>query len=119
MKLPEIVDDRSEKGYIIRLGGAAYQIYDAAEMERDLAGKDLGLVWGLSAARGFRIVDQLLVAASSAERIYAVNGGNDLFALFLTPEIHAAIMQHPDASRRHGPYVPSEEYPSFGSFEDE
>ena len=73
-----------------------------------------GLIWGLSAVRGFRIIDELLTAAGSPERAYAVNGGNDLCLMFLTSELHQVIMEHPEASLRDGPYILKEEYPSFG-----
>lgn len=116
--LPEI-EEISEEGYVVRVGGADYQIYDAEDLERDASGEESGLIWGLSMVHGFRIVDDLLAAAGSAERAYAVNGGNDLFVLFLTPELHRVIMEHPDASRGDGPYVPQEEYPSFGQPEEE
>jgi hypothetical protein len=117
--LPAIEDDRSEDGgYVVRVGSVAHQMYDAAELERD-SGDEGGLTWGLSTVRGFRIVDQLLAAAGSAERTYAVNGGNDLFVMFLTPEIHRVIMAQPDASQRDGPYRLREEYPSFGQPESE
>ncbi len=117
--LPEIEEEMSEEGYVVRVGGADYQIYDAADMERDASGEESGLIWGLSMVHGFRIADELLAAAGSAERAYAVNGGNDLFVLFLTPELHRVIMEHPDASRCDGPYVPHEEYPLFGQPEEE
>jgi hypothetical protein len=117
--LPAIEDATSEDGYTVRVGGASYQIYDAEELERDSSGEEGGLIWGLSSVRGFRIADELLTAAGSAERAYAVNGGNDLFVMFLTPELHQVIMNHPDASRRDGPYILKEEYPSFGQPERE
>jgi hypothetical protein len=119
VKLPTIEEDTSEDGYVVRVGGVAHQMYDAADLERDSSGEEGGLIWGLSAVRGLRIVDQLLAAAGSAERAYAINGGNDLFVLFLTPELHRVIMEQPDASRHDGPYLPKEEYPSFGQPDDE
>jgi hypothetical protein len=69
--------------------------------------------------RGFRIVDELLAAVGSSERVYAVNGGNDLFAFFLTPELHQTVMEHPEASPEGGPYKPTEDYPWFGQPHDE
>jgi hypothetical protein len=69
--------------------------------------------------RSFRIIDELLVAADSSERAYTVNGGNDLFVKFLTPELHLVIMDHPDALRHGGSDVLKEEYPQFGQPERE
>jgi hypothetical protein len=114
VKLPKIEEDASGTDYVVSVGGVARRIYDAAEMERDMTEEERGLVWGLSMARGFRIVDELLAKAGSAERTYAINGGNDLMALFLTAEMHEVIMQQPGADPADGPYVPTEDYPLFG-----
>jgi hypothetical protein len=119
VRLPEIADETSEDGYVVRVGGLAHRIFDGEEMKRDLSGGELGLIWGLSAARGFRIANQMLAAAGSDERVFALNGGNDLFAMFLTPALHEVIIQHPNASRRDNPYALTEEYPSFGSYEED
>ena len=99
---------------MVRVGAAAYTIYDAAEIKRDTTGNELGLIWGLSMTRAFAIVDRLLKDAGSPERLYAINGGNDLFAFFLTPELHRIISAHPDAKPKDGPYKPTEKYPAFG-----
>jgi hypothetical protein len=119
VKLPAIEDDISPDGYTVIVDGVAHEIYDAEELERDSSKDQGGLIWGLSMARGFSIIDRLLASAGSKERPYAVNGGNDLFVLFLTPELHRTIMRHPDATRCDGPYVPTEVYPSFGQPEDD
>ncbi|MGP8197868.1 MAG: hypothetical protein ACLQU4_00010 [Limisphaerales bacterium] len=119
VRLPEIQDDRSEEGYVVRVGGAAHQIYDAAEFRRECSEKQWGLIWGLSMARGFQIVDQLLASVGSSESVYAVNGGNDLFALFLTPALFQIITEHPESSSKDAPYLPTDEYPWFGQPHDE
>ena len=118
VRLPELKDEVSEKGYIVRVGGAPHTIYVAADLQRDSTGKEPGVIWGLAMTRGFRIVDQLLEAAGSPERLYAINGGNDLFALFLTPELHRIISGHPVADAKDGPYKPTEDYPWFGQPND-
>ena len=112
--LPEIEDQLSESGYAVRIGAERKQIYGEAEMGIELTGDRPGLIWGLSMVRGFRIVDELLAAAESPERVYAVNGGNDLFAFLATPELFRLITTHPDSSPSDGPYKPTEEYPWFG-----
>jgi len=114
VRVPELQDEVSERGYIVRVGGTPHMIYNAADLQRDTTGKEPGVIWGLAMTRGFRIVDQLLEAAGSPERLYAINGGNDLFALFLTPELHRIISGHPDADAKDGPYKPTEDYPLFG-----
>ncbi|MHA3770833.1 hypothetical protein ACXR0O_04775 [Verrucomicrobiota bacterium sgz303538] len=111
---PEFEDEVAPDGYVIRIGETLYRIYDENEMGRDLTGGQPGLIWGLSMARAFGIVNDLLENAGSPERVYAVNGGNDLQAFFLTPELFHLITDHPEASSDYGPYVPEEEYPDFG-----
>src|ERR1017187_23947 len=118
VKLPELQDDVSDKGYVVRVGGVSHKIYDATDLKRDASGKEPGVIWGLAMARGFAIVDQLLESAGSAERVYSINGGNDLSALFLTPELHRTISMQPDAEAKDGPYKPTEEYPWFGQPHD-
>ena len=105
--LPAIEDDISGDGYVVKVGGIDFLIYDADELQGDF-------FWALASVRGFGIINELLTAAGSKERAYAINGGNDLQLLFLTPELHQAIMEHPDASRRYGPYLLREEPPWFG-----
>jgi hypothetical protein len=119
VRLPLIEEEFSGHSYAVRLDGVTHTIYDAAELERDISGEEAGLTWGLSMARGFRLYDRVLAAAKSAERAYAINGGNDLFLLFLTPELHQMIMAHPEASRVNGPYRPTEAYPQFGQPEED
>jgi hypothetical protein len=114
VRVPELQDEVTEKGYTVRVGGTPHLIYAAADLQRDSNGKEPGVIWGLAMTRGFRIVDQLLEVAGSPERLYAANGGNDLFAFFLTPELHQIVSQHPDADAKDGPYKPTEDYPWFG-----
>jgi hypothetical protein len=118
VKLPDIRDEVSERGYVVRVDEVSHKIYDASDLQRDTTGKEPGVIWGLAMTRGFAIVDHLLEAAGSPERLYAVNGGNDLFAFFLTPELHRIIVSHPDADSKGGPYKPTEEYPWFGQPHD-
>jgi hypothetical protein len=111
----EIEDEVGEKNYKVRVNGVEHLIYDEAEYDRDSGGEELGLIWGLAMARGFRIVDGLLEKAGSPERLYAVNGGNDLFGLFLTPEMHRIILAQPGVDLPSAPYKPTEEYEWFGA----
>jgi hypothetical protein len=110
--LPAIEDDVSDNCYTVKVGGVDYLMYDADELQQDS-------IWALASARGFGIINELLVAADSREKAYGINGGNDLFLIFLTPGLYQAIMDHPDASRRYGPYVLTEESPWFGQPEND
>jgi len=114
VKFPEIKDEVGSAGYLLRFGDVTHVIFSQDELRRHSSGEEPGLTWGLSMARGFGMINALLKAAGSAERLYAVNGGNDLFGIFLTPELQRLIAQHPDASPPDVPYEPNERFPSFG-----
>lgn len=112
ISLNQVEDEFSERGYWITVNGKPYTIYDTDELQR--SDEQLGLFWGLSSARAFAIVNGLLEAAGSEERLYAVNGGNDLFGFFLTPALRETICGYLGVKPRDRPYVPTEEYPWFG-----
>ena len=114
VRVPELRDEYTDKGYTVRVAGISYLIYDTEDLQRDTPGNEPDRIWGLAMTRGFEIIDQLLEAAGSPERLYAISGGNDLFALFLTPELHRIISEHPDANPKDVPYKPTENYPGFG-----
>jgi hypothetical protein len=114
VRLPELRDDHGAAGYVLHLGDTPTVIYAQPELRRDRSGEEPGLTWGLSAVRTFALINRLLAEARSPERVYAVGGGNDLFAFFLTPELRELIARHPDADPADEPYEPREEYPGFG-----
>jgi len=62
-------DQFFEEGYVVRVGGVSHKNYDAADLLRDSTGNEPGIIWGLAMTRGFAIVDQLLKAARSLERL--------------------------------------------------
>ena len=102
----KVEDHFDENGYSITVNGKDYVIYNADDLKRDET--QPASIWGLATVRGFAIVNELLVDAKSSERLYAVNGGNDLFGFFLTPELRDAVCDHPDATPRDSPYVPKD-----------
>ena len=110
----EVEDDAEGPDYIVHVNGVAHVIYNETEFNRETNSDQPGLIWGLSMARGYTIINNLLEKAGSPERIYAVNGGNDLYAIFLTPEMHRIILAHPDVDPSSAPYQPAENYPWFG-----
>jgi hypothetical protein len=114
----EIEDEVNDKNYSVHVNGVSHLIYDEAEYDRDSNGEQPGLIWGLAMARGFRIVDGLLERSGSSERLYAVNGGNDLVGMFLTPEMHRIILAQPGVELPQAPYAPTEEYEWFGAPHD-
>lgn len=113
ISLPTATDDIFDDGYTVFVNDMEFEIYNAIELERD-ENEQPGLIWGLSMTRCFNIINQLLEAAGSTERIYAVNGGNDLFGFFLTPHLFELIVRHPQAAPHDGPYKCTENYPRFG-----
>jgi hypothetical protein len=114
VKIPDLRDEVSQSGYVVRVGGVPHKMYDAAELKRDTGGKEPGLIWGLATVRGFALVDQMLESAGSPERVYAIEGGNDLSALFLTPDLYRTIAAQPGFDAKGGPYKVTEQYPAFG-----
>jgi hypothetical protein len=107
--LPKIRDEYADTHYTVHLDTQAHRIHVEAEWRAD------GYIpWALATARTFAIVNRLLESAGSRERLYALNGGNDLFAWFLTPELHKVIVDHPDAVAKDTPYRPTESPPLFG-----
>ncbi len=73
--------------------------------------EDQGNSWGLATFAFFRIVNDQL--ERSEYRFYAINGGNDLGGMFLTPaQAQAARQALPN--KRDWPYVPTQEPPWFG-----
>ena len=114
VRLPVIRDDHSTNGYTVWAGEEPHVMYSREEMARDNIHDEPGLTWGLSVARSFKLVNSWLAGARSSERLYAVSGGNDVFGIFLTPELFQLIRKHPDASPEDSPYEPNEVYPGFG-----
>jgi hypothetical protein len=112
-QLEEHID---ENGYTVSLNEVEHVIYNVEELKRDR--ERLVSIWGLATARGFALVNKLLADSGSDERLYAVNGGNDLFGIFLSPELRAAVCEHPDATLSDRPYVPNEEHPWYGQEHD-
>jgi len=99
--------------YCVRVNDAVHVIYTRAEDE-EAESKKLGLIWGLTTARTFAIVNKLLAGANSSERLYAIYGGNDLAGVFLTQHLFDFISTHPSVPDSEKPYLPTEDYPWHG-----
>src|SRR5262249_17603323 len=56
--LEQVEDDCGDHGYWVTVNGRRYTVYDAAELGR--SEEQLGLIWGLSGARAFAVVNELL-----------------------------------------------------------
>jgi len=110
--VPPLVDHITVE-YTLLAGDDQFPIWTRDDFNRDLDSEP-GRIWGASSTRTVRILNHWLEAAESAERAYGVNGGNDFFVLFLTPELLSLIQRSSVASPREAPYVPNLEYPRFG-----
>ena len=115
VRVPRIEEEHSESGYALRWDGERDVIWDATDLAREES--EPGRLWGIAPVRAFALVNRWLGSAGSPERLYAVNGGNDLFGLFLTPDQFAAIASYAGQDRRGAPYEAKDEPPWYGGHE--
>jgi hypothetical protein len=113
VKVPSLQDQFGDE-YFVLVDGARVKIWEKSEGRSEREQKKPGLVWGLSTVRTFELLNSWLKASGSKQRAFAVNGGNDLFVMFLTEDLDAAIANDPAASATDTPYTPVESYPWFG-----
>ncbi len=91
--VPRIVEVPAEPDYVVRVGDVDHTIYVATQA-------DSAYLWALAQARAMRIVNHILAAGGSDERVYAlIAGNNDSIAVFLTPAMHAAIAAATDVHK--------------------
>jgi hypothetical protein len=97
--------DHEVPRYSVRFAGRDFVIY-SPELD-DAEGQS----WGRATYAFFTIVNSQL--ASSSHRFFAINGGNDLAGMFLTPQqVEAARATLPRKSD--WPYRPTLEHPRYG-----
>lgn len=112
VNVPPLVDHLTVE-YTLLAGEDQLPIWTRDDFNRDL-GSEPGRLWGVSSTRTVQILNQWLQQADSSERAYGVNGGNEFFILFLTPELFSLIQRSSAATPQDAPYVPNLEYPGFG-----
>lgn len=105
-RLEEARDDDASS-YSVRCGDSEFHIYAPALDEEE------GNSWGRATVALFAIVNEQL--KNTAHRFYAINGGNDLFGIFLTPA-EAAAAQRSLPNKSDWPYLPQNEQPWYGQF---
>jgi hypothetical protein len=110
--LDAMQDIQDTHGYRVTACARYWTVYTAEELRR--SEKQTGLLWGLSSARTFALVNSLLEEARSLERLYCLHGGNDMSAIFLTTDLLRVILSIPELQPRDRPYMPTEEFPLFG-----
>ncbi|WP_146770217.1 hypothetical protein [Mesorhizobium hawassense] len=99
--------DADAPRYSVRAAGQDYVIYapDVSDSE--------GRSWGTATYVFFKIINDQL--AGSDVRFYALNGGNDLFGIFLTPQ-QAEDAKRSLPTRTDWPYLPDAEWPWYGQY---
>jgi len=90
--------DADSGTYYVMAGGSEYLI--------DAPNLDTVTGWGRATAALFSIVNQQLALEQSEYRLYAINGGNDLFGIFLTSQ-EAEAARHGLSSEQDWPYLPT------------
>ena len=101
----EDVIENDAATYSVRCGGKEYPIY-GPDLNEEVGGS-----WGRATVAFFALVDGQL--AGSEFRFYAINGGNDLGGLFLTPA-HAHESRSALPRPQDWPYLPTDEPPWYG-----
>jgi hypothetical protein len=94
------------------LPGRDYRVYDASDVSREET--EPGRLWAVATVSTFSLVNEFMAAADSAERLYAVNGGNDLFGMFLTRSQLAEILAYAGSNARGAPYEAQDIPPWYG-----
>jgi hypothetical protein len=102
-EVEEVIDDETGR-YEVKSGTKKFVIYAP-----DL--RDEGESWGRATVAFFNIVNDQL--ADSQYRFYAINGGNDLGGMFLTPT-QAADAQKALPNKTDWPYFPKDEPDWYG-----
>jgi hypothetical protein len=93
--------------YVVQCGGTSYSISGPSIPAADS--------WRLATYALFDIVNRQLAGQELA--MYALNGGNDLFGIFMTPA-QAERSRGALPRRSDWPYIPTEQPDSFGMYHD-
>ena len=105
----EEVIDNNQPSYAVRYRDRKYPIYSPEVKDQE------DKSWGRATHALFSIVNDQL--EGSPYRFYAINGGNDLGGIFLTPsESEAARKSLP--RKADWPYLPTLDDPWYGQYHD-
>lgn len=102
----ETVDSTAEF-YSVRCGSESYVICSPELDARH------GNSWGRATFAFFRMINEQLIG--SEYRFYAINGGNDLGGMFLTPT-DAKAAQESLPNPADWPYLPTDDPPWYGQY---
>ena len=103
----EIVDNDAPS-YVVRCGDQEYLIYSSE------VSNDEGQSWGRAAYAFFKIVNDQLT--KSEHRLYAINGGKELGAMFLT-QSECETERRSLPGKGNWPYLPTLD-PWYGQYHD-
>ena len=103
----EEVLDNDAPSYSVRCLGSEFKIYSPELDEKQ------GNSWGRATAALFSIVNKQL--ENSGHRLFAINGGNDLFGIFLMPT-EATEAQKSLPNKRDWPYLPEDDGQWYGQY---
>ena len=112
--LAPLIEEIAPNGeaYAVSIGSNRYVVFEA----RNLKATTIDLLWGMAASMFFKLVNDQL--EQTPFRFYALNGGNDLMGMVLTPEqaeaSKSAIDNHED-----WPYFPEHSAPWYGQYHSE
>ena len=105
-QLSEIIDPDLPR-YSVSSAGVIYDIYSPDTSDPEEAS------WGRATYALFSIINNQL--KNSNIRFYAINAGNDLGGMFLTPQ-QVASAKRTLKRKTDWPYIPTLEYPWYGQF---
>jgi len=105
-RIEELIDNEAPR-YSVRCGARQFIIYAPGLDDEG------GQSWGRATFAFFTILNDQL--ANTSYRFYAINGGNDLGGMFLTPaQVEAAKKTLPN--KTDWPYLPKDEDPWYGQY---
>ncbi|MFO1450671.1 MAG: hypothetical protein U1F61_21105 [Opitutaceae bacterium] len=104
--IEEVIDDKAAR-YAVKYGTRDFVIYSPDLDDNEAEG------WARATVAFFTIVNDQL--AHSPYRFYAINGGNDLGGMFLTP-VQAVAVRKTLPNRTDWPYLPKDEPDWYGQY---
>jgi hypothetical protein len=108
VEIEEVIEDNASR-YAVRYRDREYNIYSPGFEDRE------GQSWGRATHALFSIVNDELV--NSEHLFYAINSGNDLGGMFLTPE-ECEAAQKSLSGKTDWPYLPTLDHPWYGQHHD-
>jgi hypothetical protein len=112
LRIGKVRDDSRNDGYDLWIDETCFPIL----MRGDFAEERLapGYLWGIASYRTSLVLNRLLRDHGRQECAYSLEGGNDHHFMFLTPAMHAILVQADGYEKASGPYRSSNRYPNFG-----